>query len=96
MTRKVTRAVARIQAGIQDKLYMGNLDAVRDWGYAPEYVEGMWRMLQAPEPQDYVLATNTAYSVRTSCRWPSSTPAWSGRSTSSTTSATSGPPRSTP
>lgn len=64
VTRKVTRAVARIQAGIQDKLYMGNLDAVRDWGYAPEYVEGMWRMLQAPQPSDYVLATNTAYSVK--------------------------------
>jgi GDPmannose 4,6-dehydratase len=64
VTRKVTRAVARIQAGLQDKLYMGNLDAVRDWGYAPEYVEGMWRMLQAPEPKDYVLATHTAYSVK--------------------------------
>jgi GDPmannose 4,6-dehydratase len=64
VTRKVTRAVARIQAGIQDKLYMGNLDAIRDWGYAPDYVEGMWQMMQAPEPQDYVLATNTAYSVR--------------------------------
>ncbi|MGY1716388.1 GDP-mannose 4,6-dehydratase [Geodermatophilus sp. SYSU D01106] len=64
VTRKVTRAVARIAAGLQDKLYMGNLDAVRDWGYAPEYVEGMWRMLQAPEPDDYVLATTTAYSVR--------------------------------
>src|SRR6476661_5841542 len=64
VTRKVTRAVARIEAGIQDKLYLGNLNAVRDWGYAPEYVEGMWRMLQAPEPQDYVLATNSAYSVK--------------------------------
>ena len=64
VTRKVTRAVARIQAGIQEKLYMGNLDALRDWGYAPEYVEGMWRMLQAPQPADYVLATNNAYSVR--------------------------------
>jgi GDPmannose 4,6-dehydratase len=64
VTRKVTRAVARIKAGIQDKLYMGRLDAVRDWGYAPEYVEGMWRMLQGPQPADYVLATNTAYSVR--------------------------------
>ncbi len=64
VTRKVTRAVARIHAGLQDKLYMGNLDAVRDWGYAPEYVEGMWRMLQAAEPDDYVLATNTAYSVK--------------------------------
>jgi GDPmannose 4,6-dehydratase len=64
VTRKVTRAVARIQAGIQDKLYMGNLNAIRDWGYAPEYVEGMWLTMQASEPQDYVLATNTSYSVR--------------------------------
>src|SRR5690242_18332786 len=64
LTRKVTRAVARIKAGLQDKVYMGNLEAIRDWGYAPEYVEGMWRMLQHPVPQDYVLATGTAYSVR--------------------------------
>jgi GDPmannose 4,6-dehydratase len=64
VTRKITRAVARIKAGVQDSLYMGNLDAVRDWGYAPEYVEGMWRMLQHNEPNDYVLATNTAYTVR--------------------------------
>jgi GDPmannose 4,6-dehydratase len=64
VTRKVTRAVARIQAGLQDRLFLGNLDAVRDWGYAPEYVEGMWRMLQHNEPQDYVLATNSAYSVQ--------------------------------
>jgi GDPmannose 4,6-dehydratase len=64
VTRKITRAVARIKAGQQDALYMGNLDAVRDWGYAPEYVEGMWRMLQHDEPLDNVLATNTAYTVR--------------------------------
>ena len=64
VTRKVTRAVARIQAGLETELWMGNLDAVRDWGYAPEYVEGMWRMLQADEPDDYVLATGTACSVR--------------------------------
>jgi GDPmannose 4,6-dehydratase len=64
VTRKITRAVARIQAGQQDALYMGNLDAVRDWGYAPEYVEGMWRMLQHDDPQDFVLATGTAYTVR--------------------------------
>src|SRR5918998_665982 len=64
VTRKVTRAVARIEAGLQDTLYLGNLDAKRDWGYAPEYVEAMWRMLQAPKPDDYVLATNTAYSVK--------------------------------
>ncbi|MBY6349116.1 GDP-mannose 4,6-dehydratase [Rhodococcoides corynebacterioides] len=64
VTRKITRAVARIKAGLENDLYMGNLDAVRDWGYAPEYVEGMWRMLQADEPDDYVLATGGNYSVR--------------------------------
>ncbi|PYE20201.1 GDPmannose 4,6-dehydratase [Williamsia limnetica] len=64
VTRKITRAVARIKAGAQSHLYMGNLDAVRDWGYAPEYVEGMWRMLQADSPDDYVLATGGSYSVR--------------------------------
>ncbi|KQW48553.1 GDP-mannose 4,6 dehydratase [Nocardioides sp. Root1257] len=64
VTRKVSRAVARIQAGLADYLYMGNLDGVRDWGYAPEYVEGMWRMLQADEPRDYVLATGRSYTVR--------------------------------
>jgi GDPmannose 4,6-dehydratase len=64
VTRKITRAVARIVAGQQSELYMGNLDAVRDWGYAPEYVEAMWRMLQHDEPTDYVVATGTAYSVK--------------------------------
>lgn len=64
VTRKITRAVARIKAGVQDKLFLGNLDAVRDWGYAPEYVEAMWRMLQIDQPDDFVVATNTAYSVR--------------------------------
>lgn len=64
VTRKVTRAVARIQAGLDDYVYMGNLDAVRDWGYAPEYVEGMWRMLQADEPDDFVLATGSSFTVR--------------------------------
>lgn len=64
VTRKITRAVARIRAGVEDHVYMGNLDAVRDWGYAPEYVEGMWRMLQADEPDDYCLATGGNYSVR--------------------------------
>jgi GDPmannose 4,6-dehydratase len=55
--------VARIAAGLQDELHLGNLDARRDWGYAPEYVEGMWCMLQADQPDDYVLATGTSYSV---------------------------------
>ncbi|WP_374968437.1 GDP-mannose 4,6-dehydratase [Terrabacter sp. BE26] len=64
VTRKITRAVARIKAGLEDSLYLGNLDAVRDWGYAPEYVEGMWRMLQADEPEDFVLATGVGYTVQ--------------------------------
>lgn len=64
VTRKITRAVAAIKAGKQKQLYMGNLDAIRDWGYAAEYVEGMWRMLQTDEPDDYVLATGGRYSVR--------------------------------
>lgn len=64
VTRKITRAVAAIKAGKQKLLYMGNLDAVRDWGYAPEYVEGMWRMLQGQEAGDYVLATGLGTSVR--------------------------------
>jgi GDPmannose 4,6-dehydratase len=64
VTRKITRAVARIAAGLQNELFLGNLDARRDWGYAPEFVEGMWRMLQADEPADYVLATGTSYSVQ--------------------------------
>lgn len=64
VTRKITRAVARIKAGLDRDVYLGNLDAVRDWGYAPEYVEGMWRMLQADQPDDYVLATGEVYSVR--------------------------------
>jgi GDPmannose 4,6-dehydratase len=64
VTRKITRAVARIKAGLDEDLYLGNLDAVRDWGYAKEYVEAMWLMLQAEEPTDYVVATGTAYTVR--------------------------------
>ena len=64
VTRKITRAVARIASGQQEGVYLGNLDAVRDWGYAPEYVEGMWRMLQQDEPDDYVLATGVGHTVR--------------------------------
>jgi GDPmannose 4,6-dehydratase len=67
VTRKITRAVARIRAGIQDKLYLGNLDSTRDWGYAPEYVEAMWTMLQRDEPDDFVIATGDAYTVREFC-----------------------------
>ena len=64
VTRKITRAVSRIKAGLDEDLYLGNLDAVRDWGYAKEYVEAMWLMLQAEEPTDYVVATGTAYTVK--------------------------------
>jgi len=64
VTRKITRAVARIKAGLQDKLYLGNLNAKRDWGYAKEYVEGMWLMLQQDQPDDYVLATGETHSVQ--------------------------------
>ncbi len=67
VTRKVSRAVARIKAGMQEKLYMGNLDALRDWGYAPEYVEAMWMMLQQDEPDDYVVATGEAHTPREFC-----------------------------
>jgi GDPmannose 4,6-dehydratase len=64
VTRKITRAVAHIKAGLQDKLFLGNLDAKRDWGYAKEYVEAMWLMLQQDEPEDYVIATNETHSVK--------------------------------
>src|SRR4051795_13252622 len=64
VTRKITRAVARIKHGLQDKLYLGNLDAKRDWGYAPDYVEAMWLMLQSDEPDDYVIATGETHAVR--------------------------------
>jgi GDPmannose 4,6-dehydratase len=64
VTRKVTRAVARIQAGLDEFVYLGNLDSIRDWGYAPEFVEGMWRMLQHDVPDDFVLATGGSFTVR--------------------------------
>src|SRR3954463_5613041 len=64
LTRKVTRAAARIKEGLQDKLYLGNLDAKRDWGFAGDYVEAMWLMLQSKDPQDYVIATGETHSVR--------------------------------
>jgi GDPmannose 4,6-dehydratase len=64
VTRKITLAVARITKGLQNKLYLGNLDAKRDWGFARDYVEGMWLMLQQEKPQDYVLATGEMYSVK--------------------------------
>ena len=64
VTRKITRAVAAIELGLQKRLYIGNLDARRDWGHAKDYVEGMWRIMQQDEPDDYVLATGETHSVR--------------------------------
>jgi GDPmannose 4,6-dehydratase len=64
VTRKISRAVSRIKLGSEEFLYLGNLEAKRDWGYAPEYVEGMWRILQQDKPDDYVLATNETHTVR--------------------------------
>jgi len=67
VTRKITRAATRILVGTQEKLYLGNLNAKRDWGYAKDYVKGMWMMLQQPEPDDYILATGETHSVREFC-----------------------------
>lgn len=64
VTKKITRGVARIKSGLQKKLYLGNLDAKRDWGYAPEYIEAMWLMLQQKKPQDFVIATGETHTVR--------------------------------
>src|SRR5438046_9437574 len=67
VTRKITMAAARIREGLQDKLYLGNLDAKRDWGFAADYVEGMWKIVQCKEPDDFVLATGESHSVREFC-----------------------------
>jgi GDPmannose 4,6-dehydratase len=67
VTRKITMAIANIHAGKQEKLYLGNINASRDWGYAPEYVEAMWLMLQQENPEDYVIATNTEHTVKEFC-----------------------------
>jgi GDPmannose 4,6-dehydratase len=64
VTRKITRALTRIKVGLQEKLFLGNLDAKRDWGFAGDYVEAMWMMLQHEEPSDFVVATGESYSVR--------------------------------
>ncbi len=68
VSRKITRAVGRIAEGLQDRLYLGNLDARRDWGYAKDYVDAMWRMLQQDEPDDYVIATGETHTVRDFCQ----------------------------
>ena len=64
VTRKISDGVARIELGLQDKIMLGNLDSYRDWGYAPDYVEAMWLMLQQNTPEDYVIATNETHSIR--------------------------------
>ncbi len=64
VTRKITRGIARILAGLDTKIYLGNLEAKRDWGYAPEYVEAMWKMLQQKEPEDYVIGTGVAHTIK--------------------------------
>jgi GDPmannose 4,6-dehydratase len=85
VTRKITRAVAAIKLGIQDSLYLGNIDAKRDWGHARDYVEGMWRILQQDKPDDYVLATGESHSVREFVELAFAeigrTIAWSGKGT---------------
>ena len=87
VSRKITRAVGRITQGLQDKLYLGNLEAKRDWGFTGDYVEAMWLMLQQPNPDDYVIATGKAHRVR---------PALTGGAMSRSTPAISGRPRSMP
>ena len=81
MTRKITMAVARISLGLQECLYLGNLDARRDCGHARDYVEGMWKMLQQTQPDDYVLATGVSVSVRefTEKAFMPSVSPWHGR-----------------
>jgi GDPmannose 4,6-dehydratase len=64
VTRKITRAATRIKLGLQEKLYLGNLEAKRDWGYAGDYVEAMWKMLQVEQPEDYVIATGETHSIK--------------------------------
>ena len=69
VTRKISRAAARIATGLQDCLFLGNLDAKRDWGFAGDYVEAMWMMLQQPKPEDFVIATGKSHSVREFCEF---------------------------
>ncbi len=94
VTRKITRGIAAILAGTADHLYLGNLDAKRDWGYAPEYVEAMWLMLQQPEPDDYVIATGEMHTVRELCEVAFGLVDLDWERTSVSTSATSDRPRS--
>ena len=93
VTRKITRALGRIKLGLQKKLFLGNLEARRDWGYAGDYVEAMWMMLQAPEPDDYVVATGESHSVPSFWTAAATAAAWTGRSSWKPTRAICGPPK---
>ena len=95
VTRKITRAATRIKLGLQEHLYLGNLDAERDWGFAGDYVEAMWLMLQQDEPDDYVIATGERHSVREFCEAVFGCSISTGASTSGSISAICAPPRST-
>jgi GDPmannose 4,6-dehydratase len=95
VTRKITRAAARISHGLDKKLYLGNLDAKRDWGFAGDYVEAMWLMLQQETPDDYVIATGEAHSVREALEVAFGTLGSTTRSTWKSIRATTGRPRST-
>ena len=95
VTRKITRAVGRIREGLQQTLYLGNLDARRDWGFAGDYVEAMWLMLQHDEPDDFVVAPGSRIRCANSSRRRSAAPAWTGGSMSRSTRAISGRARST-
>ena len=79
VTRKITLAAARIACGLQEKLYLGNLDSLRDWGYAKDYVECMWLMLQQDEPDDFVIATGEQHSITTALSWSGREPGWKRR-----------------
>ena len=93
VTRKVTRAASRIKLGVQNKLYLGNLEAKRDWGYAQDYVEAMWLMLQQPKADDYVVATGEAHSVRELCEAAFGHVGLDYQDSSRSTRGTSAPPR---
>jgi GDPmannose 4,6-dehydratase len=95
VTRKITRAATRIKLGLQDKLFLGNLDAKRDWGFAGDYVEAMWLMLQQAAPQDYVIATGETHSVREFLDVVFGSLDWTGSGSSRSTRSTSARPRST-
>jgi len=93
VTRKITRAIGRIKHGLQEKVFLGNLDAKRDWGFAGDYVEAMWRILRHDEPDDFVIATGRTRTVREFARPPSNTPDLTGKSTSRSTRVISGRPK---